>query len=207
MIKIALTGNYYSGQDEVVNVFKKLNVKVFDADLLLRYFINFSPKHIKKIQNEFGTDSYNLGVLNIDKFRRKNNLEDLLDLCEFDILVAYARFRLLAKDENYTIFKYSFLFEREMESDFDYTINCSRPKTLREKDLKDFTRVPTIAINNLLDGEMPESEKNISSNFVVRNNDSNYLEKGFDKWSDVYDQVERIHITLSKKIPQNILGD
>jgi dephospho-CoA kinase len=206
-MKIGLTGNYFSGHDEVGKIFKKLNVSVFDADLLLRYFINFSPTHIKKIQTNLGKNSYSLGVLNIDKFSKKSQLEDLLDLCEFDILLAYARFRLLMKDQSYTIFKYSFLFEREMESDFDYIINCSRPKTLRDKDLKNYTQIPTIAINNILDGEMSENEKNISSNYIVRNNEPDYLKKGFDKWSDVYDQVERIHNSLSKKIPQTILGD
>jgi dephospho-CoA kinase len=191
----------------VGKIFKKLNVSVFDADLLLRYFINFSPTHIKKIQTNLGKNSYTLGVLNIDKFSKKSQLEDLLDLCEFDILLAYARFRLLMKDQSYTVFKYSFLFEREIESDFDYIINCSRPKTLRDKDLKNYTQIPTIAINNILDGEMSENEKNISSNYIVRNNETDYLKKGFDKWSDVYDQVERIHNSLSKKIPQTILGD
>jgi hypothetical protein len=73
--------------------------------------------------------------------------------------------------------------------------------------LKNYTQIPTIAINNILDGEMSEKEKNISSNYIVRNNETDYLKKGFDKWSDVYDQVERIHNSLSKKIPQTILGD
>jgi len=207
MIKAALTGNYFSGQDESVKIFENLKVKVFDADLLLRFFINFSPSNINKIKSNFGSDSYTLGVLNIDKFRKKNNLEDLLDICEFDILLSYAKFRLKHQDEPYTIFKYSFLYERELETDFDYVINCSRSKTLRERDMKNLTRIPTISINKILEGEMKENEKNISSNFIIRNNSSDYLEKGFNKWDDVYEQIETINSYLRKKIPQNYLGD
>lgn len=206
-MKLGLTGNFFSGHNEVMEIFKTLKVKVFDADLLLRYFVNYSPTHIKKIKTHLGDNSYSLGVLNIDRFMDKGQIETILDLCEFDILVSYARFRLMNQSENYTIFKYSYIYEREMETDFDYMINCHRLQYLREKDLKDHTRIPSIAINNLLRGEMSDAEKNIVSNFVIRNNESNFLESGINKWSETYDQVVKIHNILSKKIPQGISGE
>jgi len=207
MIKVGFTGNYFSGQDQIVKIFKDLDVKIFDADLMLRYFINFSPEHMKKIKTNFGKDSYNLGVLNIDKFKDSEKLEDLLDLLEFDILIAYAKFRLGYLQESYTLFKYSYIYERGIETDFDYIINCSRMKATREMELKEYTRIPTISIKKMLEKEMTEVEKNKLANFVIRNNQPNYLEKNVLKNDDLYYQVEKIHSTLARKIPQDILGD
>jgi dephospho-CoA kinase len=207
MIKVGLTGNLFSGQDQVGKIFKYLNVKVFDADLMLRYFINFSPEHIKKIKANFGDNSYSLGTLNIDLFRGFNELESLLDIIEFDILIAYAKFRLEHKDETYTIFKYSYLFERELETDFDYCINVTRPKYLRDRDLKRLTRIPTISINNILNGEMTEKKKNNIANFVITNNDETDVTKSVLTSSQVYNQVKKLDNTITRKIPQVISGD
>jgi len=207
MIKVGLTGNLYSGQDQVQKIFKYLSVQVFDADLMLRYFINHSPKHIERIKKNFGDSAYSLGTLNINMFRNFDELESLLDIIEFDILIAYAKFRLEKKHESYTVFKYSFLFERELETDFDYNINVSRPKYLRERDLKNLTMIPTISINNILKGEYPEKKKNSIANFIITNNDMTDVTKTVLTTSSVYDQVIKIHKTMSRKIPQEILGD
>lgn len=207
MLKVALTGNYFSGHDQALQIFKDFGVKVFDADLMARYFINHSPSHIDKIKKNFGDRSYTLGTINTALFRSHDEIESLMDIIEFDILLAYAKFRLKQKDEIYTIFKYSFLFERELETDFDYTINTSRPKYLRERDLKDLTRIPTVIIHNILKGEMPETSKNNSCNFVITNRENSKVTQTHLTTNGIKQQVARIHNALSKKIPQSILGD
>lgn len=207
MIKVGLTGNLYSGQDQVLQIFKYLGVKVFDADLMLRYFINHSPKHIERIKKNFGENAYSLGTLNINMFRNFDELESLLDIIEFDILIAYAKFRLEKKDESYTVFKYSYLFERELETDFDYNINVSRPKYLRERDLKNLTKIPTISINNILKGELSEKKKNSLANFFITNNETSDVTKSVLTTSSVYEQISKLHKIITRKIPQGILGD
>ena len=207
MIKVGLTGNLYSGHDQVLKIFKYLNVKVFDGDLMLRYFINHSPKHIERVKKNFGENSYSLGTLNINMFRNFYELESLLDIIEFDILIAYAKFRLEQKDQVYTVFKYSYLFERELETDFDYNINVSRPKYLRERDLKNLTMIPTISINNILKGELSEKKKNSLANFFITNNETADVTKSVLTTSSVYEQVSKLHKIITRKIPQEISGD
>ena len=207
IMNVALTGNFYSGHDQVAKIFKGLNVKVFDADLMLRYFINHSPEHIKKIKLNFGDTSYSLGTTNINFFKSFDKLETLLDIVEFDILLAYAKFKMKHKEEVYCIFKYSYLYERELETDFDFVINTFRPKYLRERDLKDLTKIPTISINNILKEEMKDAKKNSCANFVITNSDYSDVSKTILTSSTVYPQVQKIHNNLSKKIPQSVLGD
>jgi dephospho-CoA kinase len=76
MLKIGLTGNYYSGQNDVEKIFSKLDVKVFDADLLLKYLLFFSKKHKDEIKSTYGKNIYNLGLLDLSKFNttKKNSI-------------------------------------------------------------------------------------------------------------------------------------
>ena len=53
MIKVGLTGNFHSGQNQVSEILEKLDVPVFDADLILKYLINYSKPHNQKIHQEF----------------------------------------------------------------------------------------------------------------------------------------------------------
>ena len=79
-MKIALTGNYYSGQDDVSFLLRDKNVPVFDADVVLKYFLNFSPKHMNKISRVFGEDYYSHGLLRLNLFKTTKDWEDEFDL-------------------------------------------------------------------------------------------------------------------------------
>ena len=40
MIKVGLSGNRYSGKDEICNIFRKLTIPVFEADTVLKFIID-----------------------------------------------------------------------------------------------------------------------------------------------------------------------
>jgi dephospho-CoA kinase len=44
MIKVALTGNFKSGHREIADIFIQKNTPVFDADLMMKYLLNFNKK-------------------------------------------------------------------------------------------------------------------------------------------------------------------
>jgi dephospho-CoA kinase len=127
-MKIGLTGNYFSGQDEVAILFRDKNVPVFDADVVLKYFINFSPKHMEKISNKFGDDYYNYGLLRLNLFKTTSQWNKLLDLLEFDLIESYEKFRVKHINSPYTIFKFTYLFERSLHTHLDKVITCYRPQ-------------------------------------------------------------------------------
>ena len=201
MIKVGLTGNYYSGQYEIGKLFEKIDVPVFDADLILKYLINFSSKHIKNIKSEIGEDSYYLGLLKVDKFKDNKSWNKIIDVVEFDIIKAYEKFRLNHKDCFYTIFKYSFLFERMMNETMDFNISCYRPKYLRKDDMQKFTYMDNFSINKLLNNEMDELYKNKKSDFIIDNhNTSSYYNSDID---GLENKVKYIHNSIMKKKPQD----
>jgi dephospho-CoA kinase len=204
MLKIGLTGNYYSGHNEVAEIFEKLGVKVFDADLILKYLINFSEPHMIKIRSSLGDNSYNIGLLNFNKFKTNQKWNELLDLLEFDIIKSYERFRLLHKDDFYTVFKYSYIFERSLNLSMDKTICCYRPKYQRRNDLKNLTYMDNQSIEYLFNNEMDELTKNKNSDYTINNfnplDEQNYY-IGLDS------KVNNIHIIIMNKKPQEyILG-
>lgn len=204
MIKVGLTGNYYSGQNEVSEIFEKLNVKVFDADLILKYMINFSENHVKKIQDSLGSNVYQMGLLNMNKMKTNQQWNELIDLLEFDIIKSYEKFRLNHKDDFFTIFKYSYLFERDLNTSMDKVICCYRPKYQRRVDLKRLTFMSDYEIENLLNNEMDELIKNNKSSYIINNfesNDSDIRHTGLDF------KVNNIHKILSNKKPhEKIMG-
>jgi dephospho-CoA kinase len=202
MIKVGLTGNYYSGQYEIGKLFEELDVPVFDADLILKYLINFSSKHIEKIRSELGENSYHMGLLKVNKFVDNRSWNKLIDIVEFDIVKAYEKFRLQHKDEFYTIFKYSYLFERKLNESMDLNISCYRPKYYRRNDMQTLTYMDSVSINKLLENEMDELFKNRKSDFVIDNyntglNADSYIIIGLEN------KVKNTHKSIMKKKPQD----
>jgi len=206
MIKIGLTGNFYSGQSDVVKIFEKLDVAVFDADLVLKYLLNYSKPHLESITEHFGKSAYSLGLLNLPKFQTTKDWDDVIDLLEFDIVKSYEKFRLQHQNDLYTIFKFSFLFERGLNKNMDYNISCYRPKYHRKSDLMNKTRIDTYTINQILSNEMDELIKNNESDFIINNYPRTYGSDSFEI-KDLQNKVEEIHKTILKKKPQdNFLG-
>lgn len=202
MIKVGLTGNYYSGQYEIGKLFEELDVPVFDADLILKYLINYSTPHIEKIKSVFGENVYHMGLLKFNRFTDNKSWNKLIDVVEFDIVKTYERFRLNHKDDLYTIFKYSFLFERKMNTSMDYNISCYRPKHHRKVDMMSLTYMDNYAINSLLENEMDELFKNKKADFIIEN----YNRSG-DIDSDIIigleNKVRNVHKVIIKKKPQD----
>jgi dephospho-CoA kinase len=196
MLKVGLTGNYYSGQNESEKIFQELGVKVFDADLLLKYLINYSVPHIDSIKSNFGQNSYKMGLLNLSKFTDNKSWNNLIDLVEFDIIKSYEKYRLTHKEDFYTILKYSYIYERQINKSMDINLVCFRPKSLRKDDLLTLTYMDNYSINKLLDGEMNEIYKNEKSDFIIQNHST-------DGIIGLETKVNLIHEQILKKKPQD----
>jgi dephospho-CoA kinase len=197
MLKVGLTGNFHSGQNEVAKIFDNLSVPVFDADLVLKYLINYSNPHITKIKSEFGENVYKIGLLNLQKFNSNTTWNKLIDLVEIDIIAAFEKFRLKHKYSTYVLFKYSYLYERRIDSSMDYNINCYRPSYSRKNDISLLTYMDSYAISTLIENELDEIYKNKKSDFIV----NNYITNGISV--DLDNKVLKINEMIMKKIPQD----
>jgi dephospho-CoA kinase len=195
MLKIGLTGNYYSGQHEVGLLFEELDVPVFDANLITKFLLNYSPKHRKEIYKQFGDTSFGMGVLNLTNFNSNIKFNKLLDIIELDLLKAYEKFRVMHKDADYTIFKYDFIFERMIQNSFDYNISCYRPKRYRKEDMQTLTNFSEYIISEITSNEMDELTKNQKSNFIIQN-----YNPGMSYNSDIVIGLDKQVKGLHKKI-------
>jgi dephospho-CoA kinase len=180
MITLGLTGNRYSGKSAAVDVFKRIDVPVFDADLVLRFILNYNYELLGEIKNELGDNIFTPHSKNelILNFRRLNKTEfdNILDIVEDDVFNAYKRFndKLERIGVIYTVFSSSILFEREWDKKLDMVANVFAPDTDRMKRCKYQTNMGLLNIKDLVSTEMNSLEKNQLSDFIINNQNSEY---------------------------------
>ena len=189
MIKIGLTGSRYSGKDTVAKMFEQIRVPVFNADIILKFILNFDINVNKDILDNYGEYIFTGPESMIDpkKIRSKKDFDKLVNFAEFELKRAYERFRLENKQSVYTIFHSSILFERGWDKDMDFTINVFAPKDVRSLRCEKITKQSAYNISELMKGEMNDLVKNKLSDYVIHNYSSATIAFG-----DSCDQVNKI---------------
>ena len=100
MLKIGLTGNYYSGIEDIVAIFKRYKIPVFDADLLIKYLLYNNNDTIMRIKSTFGNSVFNKNILDMSEFKGNGynensgvfKFEKLLKLLQTDLIKHYEKF-------------------------------------------------------------------------------------------------------------------
>jgi dephospho-CoA kinase len=195
MFKVGLSGNYYSGQYEIYQILGDYEVPVFNANLITKFMINNSPKHINQIKSTFGENSYSLGLLNLNKFKSDDDYNRLFDIIELDLLKSFELFRIKNKNAFYTVFYFDQLFERGINNLMNFNVACYRPKYQRRSDMKYLTTFSDNIINKILDTEIDELTKNEKSDFVIHN-----YNKNGDYKSDIVIGLDTQVLNLHKSI-------
>ena len=188
MIKVGLTGNRFSGKDTVCKLFEQIGVPVFNADVVLKFILNYNYEINYKIRNIFG-DVFSLkgDLLDIGKFSEQKKFNDLIDVIEYELLDAYDQFNKRNKQKVYTIFHSSILMEREWQKVMDYNISVYSSRDERKIRAKRVTGVSEGIINNMMCSEMDDIIKNSLSEFVI----SNYP-GAYHIYGDICEQVNKI---------------
>lgn len=173
MLKIGLTGSRYSGKKVVAKHFKSLGIHVFDADVVIKFIINYNNQVFSNIKKEFGDDISNLGLIDTQRFNNDDKMNKLFDLVEFDMWEAYSRFNIKHSSEPYTIFKSSILFERKLKTNFDKTINVFCPSKVRAErySKNSLAGLSMWSVLEVMKQEMDEYEKNVLSDYIIHNYD------------------------------------
>lgn len=174
MIKIGLTGSRYSGKSSTARIFEHIGVPVFDADVVLKFIINFDIGVNRKILESFGEYIFTGPDSTIDpkKIRTKKDFEKLVGFADFELKRAYEKFRLDHKKAIYTIFHSSMLFERGWHEEMDFNINVFAPKDIRSARGSDLTGLPLHKMSEMMRGEMHELSKNAMSTYIIHNYES-----------------------------------
>lgn len=189
MIKIGLTGNRYSGKDTVSRLFEQIRIPVFNADVVLKFILNFDINVNKDILDNYGEYIFTGPDSMIDpkKIRSQKDFDRLVAFADFELKRAYEKFRLENKQSVYTIFHSSILFERGWDKDMDFTINVFAPKEIRSARCNKLTGQSLHSISELMKGEMKDLEKNNKASYVVHNYDS-----AASVFGDLCEQINKI---------------
>ena len=170
MLNIGLTGNRYSGKDKVSDLFEKISIPVFNADVILKFIIQYDIEVDKKIKIELGTSIYDK-TGTIDPYKIDDEkFKKLVDIAEKSVFEAYERFKNKNKQTIYSIFHSSILFECGWDKKMDFNISVFTPKVERvERAHKQEPKLLQSTIWNLISKEIDEVDKNKMANHVIHN--------------------------------------
>lgn len=188
MLKVGLSGNRYAGKDAVSRLFEQIKIPVFDADIVLKFILNYNFEINYKIRGAFG-DAFSApgDLLDIKKFKERKQFDDLLDMVEFELFSAYETFNKKHSKSVYTIFHSSILFEREWHKSMDLNINVFSTKTERQLRCSKKTGLEEYQVKQLIATEYDDLVKNTLSDFVIHNYPSAAIPFG-----DICEQVNKI---------------
>jgi dephospho-CoA kinase len=196
MIKIGLSGNRYSGKKRVGKIFKQIGVPVFDADVILKFILQYNYELQTEISDRVGSKYFKNGVLDYEKVLIDGVFSKIIRIVEKDLFDAWRKFQEKNYKSIYCIFKSSLLFEVDWNKKMNYNISVFAPYADRLERCKYLTNESNSAIYLLSKSEMDELDKNNLSDFVIHN---------YDIDSNFYgDSLTQVH-KLDKKIIDNYL--
>jgi dephospho-CoA kinase len=168
MIKVGLSGNRYSGKDEICSIFRKLTIPVFEADVVLKFIINHDMAVTDQIRREL-PHVYNNSLYIEPKLVAKSDFDKIVDFAQHELMMAYEKFSEKHRGSIYTIFHSSILFEREWQKLMDKSIAVFCPKITRMERCRDITKNKVSDIAYLMRNEIDDLDKNRMANFVLHN--------------------------------------
>ena len=200
MLKIGLTGNLCSGYIEVAKILENFDVPVFDADIALKFLLNYREDIIRNIKIQFG-DVFNAGLLDVKKFNTNEKFSKLIDIAKPELMKIYESFRFTNKHASYTVFKSSILFEKGMEKEMNDVICCFSPREKRAIQYSNEMNITLADAYTVLENEMDELVKNQKATWVIHNYDNLSL---LVQSKETHDKIEGKSI---RKILDNIQRD
>jgi len=189
MLKIGLTGSRYSGKDTAARLFEQIGIPVFNADIILKFLLNFDIGINKDIMDSYGEYIFTGPDAMIDpkKIRSKRDFDRLVSFADFQLKNAYEKFCLDRPQSVYCVFHSSILFERGWDKEMDFCVNVFAPREIRMARCSKLTGQSTHSISELMKGEMGELDKNSKATHVIHNYDN-----AASIFGDLLDQVSKI---------------
>jgi dephospho-CoA kinase len=172
MAKLGLTGNLMSGHVEVAKNFTLLEFPVFDADIALKFILNYREDIRREIKIQFGNGILDKGIIESHKFNSVDKFDRLIDIAEPELLKLYEDFQFVNRNKPFTIFKYSILFERKLQDKFDYIATVFKPKDDRASEISKTCQIGMTKAYDIVESEFDELSRNQRANFVIHNYDN-----------------------------------
>jgi dephospho-CoA kinase len=180
-ILVGITGGIGSGKSTVAKIFSILGIPIYYADDRAKWLMANDSDLKKQIQENFGSESYTEGGILNRAFLASKVFSDEEKVKIINGLVHPAvklDFENWAKAQNssYVLKEAALLFETGSYKDLDKVINVSSPIRIRISRvlMRDLHRNEK-QVNDIIDKQLPDEEKNKLADFVVKNTDNKML--------------------------------
>jgi dephospho-CoA kinase len=175
MLKIGITGGIGSGKSTVCNLFKCLEIPVFNADEAGRSLLTEDIIVIEEVKNIFGEGI----IINGKPDRKKiaeivfNDPGKLVKLNSIIHPMVRNKFNDWTSQQHtpYVIDEAAILFETGIYKQLDFTILVVAPEQLRIKRVIQRDRVEESAIRDRMKNQWNDEEKKKIADFIIINDD------------------------------------
>jgi len=199
MIKVGLSGNRYSGKSKICDIFKKLTIPVFEADVVLKFIINHDITVTDQIRRKL-PHVYKKTCYIEPKSVSKADFDIIVDCAQHELMMAYEKFSVKNKGSVYTIFHSSILFERNWQKLMDKSIVVFCPKITRMERCRELTKNKVSDIAYLMRNEIDELDKNRMANFVIHNYEDRLNHKPLDQIHQIDQMIIDSYLRLEQTI-------
>lgn len=180
MIKLGVTGGMGSGKTVVCDIFRLLDIPVFDADNEAKKLNDTSPIIREKLSHHFGNDLYNNGKLDKKKlaeiiFSNEENTRIANSIIHPELAKEYLKWVEKHSHLPFSVIDAAVLLEANFQQFIDKVIVVHAPKHLRVKRSLDRDNASTQQIEARMSKQMPEEEKIRQSDFVIYNDNQHSL--------------------------------
>jgi len=193
MLKVGITGGIGSGKSTVCNLFKCLDIPVFNADEAGRYLLSEDVYVIEKVVEIFGHSI----ITGVKPDRKKiaelvfRNPEKLALLNSIIHPAVRKKFNEWVSEQNspYVIDEAAILFETGIYKQLDTTILVTAPEELRINRVMHRDGTDAATIRDRMKNQWTDEQKKALTDFVIINDDVNPL----------LPQVNAFHESLLKR--------
>ncbi len=195
MKTIGLTGGIGSGKSSVARVFSSLGIPIFYADASGRKVLDSDAEVVKAVTELVGEEAFdenrkaNRAHIASIVFNDQTKLEVLNSIIHPAVGRDFQQWKTQQK-ALYCLREAAILFESGSHKDCDAVICVSATKDIRVKRVMDRDQVSAAEVEARMAKQMPQTEKEKRSDFVIQNNGDESL----------ISQVIKIHLALIAEI-------
>lgn len=170
---IGLTGGIGSGKSTIANYFLTKGIPVYISDIEARKVMEL-PNVSAKIANEFGHELLEQGLINRDKlaaivFGAPEKLKILNSIVHPEVKKHFDQWVLFNIKHPFVVKEAAILFESGAYKDCDYIISVSAPIETRIKRVMERDQTTREQVQNRINNQMSDEERNAKSDFVISN--------------------------------------
>jgi dephospho-CoA kinase len=178
---IGITGGIGSGKSTVAKIFSMLGIPIYNADDRAKWLMANDSDLKKQIINNFGKESYSdSGLLNREflaaqVFSDEEKVKTINGLVHPAVKADFEKW-VSQQQAPYVLKEAALLFETGSYKDLDKLINVSAPLRIRiSRVLMRDTHRNEKQVNDIIDKQLPDEEKNKLADFVIKNTDNKLL--------------------------------